>query len=62
MDDKKVPAGRDMTMPNWARTLAKHRRQAAEMRSMGWTVVEPLNADQGPPMRALLAAVSDHQV
>lgn len=49
-------------MANWTRTLAKQRRWAAEMRSSGWTVVEPVNADAGPPMRVLLAEAQDPQV
>jgi hypothetical protein len=62
MEQNKVTAGKDMTMPNWKRTLTKHRRQAAEMRANGWTCVEPLNADDGPPMRVLLAEAQDPQV
>lgn len=42
---------RDMSAPNWARTLARLRRLAEELRRNDFEVIEPPNADLPPDRR-----------
>jgi hypothetical protein len=42
---------RDMTAPNWARTLARLRRYAEELKAYDFQVKEPRNADVPPEWR-----------
>lgn len=41
MDEKRAAAVKRAAAARAARTLAKHRRWAREMRDAGWTVEEP---------------------
>ena len=42
---------RDMSAPNWARTLPRLQRNAAELREYGWEVNEPPNVETPPGRR-----------
>jgi hypothetical protein len=42
---------RDMTRPNWARTAARLRKMAAELRANNFKVFEPVNFDKPPAER-----------
>jgi hypothetical protein len=42
---------RDMTRPNWARTAARLRKMAAELRAHDFQVIEPPNFDKPPAER-----------
>ena len=45
---------RDMTRPNWKRTLKRLRRLAAELRTYDMQVIEPPNMDTPPSERRIL--------
>jgi hypothetical protein len=59
---------KDMSAPNWKRTLARLRRLAEELRRNDFEVIEPPNADlppdkryaQGGPVTGVAVILSEH--
>jgi hypothetical protein len=55
-----VTGHRDMTAPNWARTVKAARRKAEELKALDFEIREPDNFDTPPVQR--IAPEPDHQL